>query len=82
MTAQTRFEVLPDRDGGWSVTRDAIVLGQWHTQAKAMAYAAERARVATQTGGQVVVVIRRGDGRVHSQRRFGRKTREKLPGAL
>lgn len=71
MTPCTRFEVLPDRDGGWSVTRDAVVLGVWPSRGKAIRYAADRAGAVTRGGGQVVVAIRRADGRMHGLRRLG-----------
>lgn len=49
-----RFEVLPDRDGGWSVTRDRVVVAQFDTKRPAVAFAAERGRVSwNQERGQV-----------------------------
>ena len=65
------FEVLPDRDGGWSVTRDHVVVAEFDTKAPAVAYAAQRGRSSWKAGRQAQLRIKGRDGRIQDERTYG-----------
>lgn len=78
---RVRFEVLPDGDGGWSVTRDSVVIAEFGTKAQAVAYAAGEGRKLWKRGTPAQLLIKGRDGRIvrHGERTYGRDPRH-IPG--
>ena len=76
---RTRFEVLPDREGGWSITRDRVVTGVWPTKAAAVRWAASEGRRAWAKGQPAQLLIKGRDGRIQDERTYGRDPRH-VPG--
>lgn len=70
-----RFEVLPNSDGGWSVTRDRVVVAQFDIKRQAVAYAAERGRASWQAGTPAQLLIKGRDGRIQDERTYGKDPR-------
>ncbi|MGH8033473.1 MAG: DUF2188 domain-containing protein [Luteimonas sp.] len=66
-----RFEVLPDVDGGWSVTRDSVVSGTFELKPPAIEYAVDAANRAWQQGKPAQLFIKGKDGRIQDERTYG-----------
>lgn len=67
-----RFEVLPDKEGGWSITRDRVVIGTCDRKADAVRYGADRGRAAWKRGQRAQLFIKGMDGRIQDERTYGR----------
>lgn len=74
-----RLEVLPDAEGGWSVTRDRIVTGTFPTKHKAVLYAAATGRKLKKSGQLAELAIKGLDGRIQDKRTYGKDPRG-IPG--
>jgi uncharacterized protein DUF2188 len=74
-----RFEVLPDSDGGWSVTRDRVVTAGFDHKARAVRYAAECGRSCWKKGAPAQLFIKGKDGRIQDERTYGKDPRN-IPG--
>ncbi|MEN1941002.1 DUF2188 domain-containing protein [Luteimonas sp. MJ174] len=74
-----RYEVLPEKDGGWSVTRDRVVTGRFITKAGAVEYAAGEGRRAWAKGLPAQLFIKGRDGRIQDERTYGNDPRH-IPG--
>ncbi len=68
---RTRFEVLPDKEGGWSVTQGRGVIGWQRLKVKAIAYAVASASAVYKAGGLASLRIKRADGTYQSERTYG-----------
>lgn len=68
---RVRFEVLPDAEGGWSVTRDRVVIGWQRLKAKAVAYGVDRAQAVWKAGTPASLRIKRADGAYQEERTYG-----------
>lgn len=76
---RVRFEVLPDKDGGWSVTRDRVVTGTFHTKSAAVEYAAGEGRKAWAKGRPAQLFIKGREGKIQDERTYGNDPRH-IPG--
>lgn len=68
---RVKFEVVPDSDGGWSVTRDHVVTGTFGTKAAAIEYAVDAANRAWKSGSPAQLHIKGKDGRIQEERTYG-----------
>ncbi len=66
-----RLEVLPDKEGGWSVTRDRVVTAGFTRKAPAVAYAAEIGRRLKRAGELAELLIKGRNGRIQDARTYG-----------
>lgn len=66
-----RYEVVPDGEGGWSVTRDGIVMGTFDLKQPAIDYAAAAGGRAWLQGQPAQLLIKGEDGRIQDERTYG-----------
>lgn len=74
-----RFEVLPDADGGWSVTRDRVVVAGFPTKDPAVKYAARCGTACSCAGLPAQLLIKDVNGRIRDERTYGNDPRD-IPG--
>ncbi len=72
---RVRLEVLPDREGGWSVTCSRMVIGTCDRKADAVAMAAETGRTLWSEGTPAQLFVKGRDGRIQDERTYGRDPR-------
>ncbi len=72
---RTRFELLPDGNGRWKVTRDRVVLDRFDLKYLALAYAVKRARAAWAKGTPGELLIKGRTGVIQDARSYGRDPR-------
>lgn len=74
-----RLEVLPNAEGGWSVTRDRIVTGHFDRKADAVQDAAAAGRKLWKAGQPAQLFIKGRNGRIQDERTYGNDPRN-IPG--
>ncbi|HDS1834393.1 TPA: DUF2188 domain-containing protein [Stenotrophomonas maltophilia] len=68
---RVKFEVAPDAEGGWSVTRDRVVSGTFELKQPAIDYAVDAANRAWKQGKPAQLLIKGKDGRIQEERTNG-----------
>lgn len=71
-----RFEVLPDKEGGWSVTRDRVVTAGFDTKVPAVAHAVACCRKLERAGSLAELLIKGKNGRIQDARTYGKDPRD------
>lgn len=72
---RVRLEVLPDIEGGWSVTCSGTVIGTCNRKAAAVALAADTGRKLWSEGTRAQLFIKGRDGRIQDERTYGEDPR-------
>lgn len=76
---RVRFEVLPDGRGGWAVTRDSVVIEDFHLKDRAVQHARARAREVWRAGTPSQLLVKGRNGRIQDERTYGNDPRH-IPG--
>ena len=74
-----QYEVLPNGDGLWKITRDRVVVGYFERKAEAVSEAAARGRACWANGQLAQLFIKGRDGKIKDERTYGRDPRH-IPG--
>lgn len=72
---RARLEVLPDIEGGWSVTCSGMVIGTCDRRADAVAMAADTGRKLWSEGTRAQLFIKGRDGKIQDERTYGEDPR-------
>lgn len=65
-----RFEVLPDEEGGWNVTRDRIVTAGFDRKLHAVRHALKCCLTSAMSGMAAKLLVVGEDGTLHQDRSF------------